>query len=580
MQQPFAPSSTEGGQADRANVPDSAHACFWCGDGERSQLAVRNDGVPISICLKCGHKAVSYVAMDLEQIYQSDAYFTDTTHFGYDDYGSTGISNWSAELLSALLLSEDLPHRSVLDIGCATGRFLDYCKKLGFQTLGIEPCPWAQEKCRLNGHDIVSGTMNGVPESRIPTPTLLTAYHVVEHIEDVDRFFQPIAQALNRGSRFLAVFPNVDFDKENWSGKNSSYEHVSYFDPKFVTSRFGKKLGMECQVLYGPDLIFVLAGKLCANVLLAIAAVRLLESDADSMSNADIVKLVEPLSVTAMAFVVVFLCRNHSASRALKVLTATKSLKSWSVHKDWYELCDALISLQNGNVYGCAQAVDRIPDEFSELSFLKEELRQELRKIFQSSAQRPYPRIAMWAVCGNGHRMEAQFLEGVGAQTYPNIELLHIKTAADCKCRISECMSGFVKTVDVSRLSGNDSWSAVLQATEADVVCWTDCSYKLSDECLFLLYDLLQQRPHAVFYPETDEKLSSKPQFLRGQRKLERMLNMSAEFPGILLFDKNKSQIAPTDVRLIGKPKKLTSYLLKTPTSLRPEVLATKLAGK
>ncbi len=109
----------------------------------------------------------------------------------------------------------------LLDIGCATGVFLDYCYRHGFTVEGIEP----DEKSRNYARKQFNLKVNDVEYlSRLPERSfdVITMWHVLEHVNDIQERMRLVSRLLtDDGIAFIAL-PNplsydAQFYKEYWA---------------------------------------------------------------------------------------------------------------------------------------------------------------------------------------------------------------------------------------------------------------------------------------------------------------------------------------------------------------------------
>ena len=99
--------------------------------------------------------------------------------------------------------------KNMLDIGCGTGEFLDFCKKNGFDVKGIEPAEkprsFAQTQYELEVHeesyleDIVS-----------PEFDIITMWHVLEHVHLLNERMNKMVEILKSEGTLIIAVPNCD----------------------------------------------------------------------------------------------------------------------------------------------------------------------------------------------------------------------------------------------------------------------------------------------------------------------------------------------------------------------------------
>jgi len=98
---------------------------------------------------------------------------------------------------------------NVLDIGCGSGDFLHYAKKNGWNTTGIEP----DEKARQFSTQRQIGKVLS-PKDAISIPQksfdLITLWHVLEHVDDLQEQIDQIKSWLKPGGRIVIALPNPD----------------------------------------------------------------------------------------------------------------------------------------------------------------------------------------------------------------------------------------------------------------------------------------------------------------------------------------------------------------------------------
>lgn len=112
------------------------------------------------------------------------------------------------------------PKGSLLDIGCGTGEFLKAIQKKDFFTIGIEPNlkarTTAKELNKLTVVDKIDKLSSGAKFD------VVTLWHVLEHINDINLIFHQIKNLLNEDGLLIVAVPNADsFDakyyKEYWA---------------------------------------------------------------------------------------------------------------------------------------------------------------------------------------------------------------------------------------------------------------------------------------------------------------------------------------------------------------------------
>jgi 2-polyprenyl-3-methyl-5-hydroxy-6-metoxy-1,4-benzoquinol methylase len=100
--------------------------------------------------------------------------------------------------------------KSILDIGCATGRFLYEFKKKGWDTAGIEICREAANYGNSNrGVNIYNCQLEEAvfPENSF---SVVHASHLIEHLNDPVSFLKEIYRIVANNGFLILVTPNID----------------------------------------------------------------------------------------------------------------------------------------------------------------------------------------------------------------------------------------------------------------------------------------------------------------------------------------------------------------------------------
>lgn len=185
-------------------------------------------------------------------------------HMGYTDLKpdeGTG-SRWSVlpflspvrEWLAGVNLT---PHfvagGKLLDIGCASGAFLLYLRRLGWEKLhGIELMPAAAAQANKAGFEVVSGEiekkLSGYPDASFD---VIVSSMVFEHLVDPFAVVREVAKKLKPGGEFLFSLPlrdSLDFRifGEYWGGFDFP-RHLVHFSKADVFGMLKESFeGTEC----------------------------------------------------------------------------------------------------------------------------------------------------------------------------------------------------------------------------------------------------------------------------------------------------------------------------------------------
>lgn len=103
--------------------------------------------------------------------------------------------------------------RTLLDVGCGTGHFLEAARRRGFEVAGIEPAPasakYAVEQFHVPVYETDVFTID-LPAERYD---VITAWDVIEHVSDPRRFLQRISRWLKPRGILALRFPSAPWQK-------------------------------------------------------------------------------------------------------------------------------------------------------------------------------------------------------------------------------------------------------------------------------------------------------------------------------------------------------------------------------
>jgi SAM-dependent methyltransferase len=129
---------------------------------------------------------------------------------------------------------------SVLDLGCGTGDFLAACRKKNLKIQGVEPSPVARKIAEEKNRIQIDATL----ESEGEKSNVITAWHVVEHIADLQKTIKTISLRLNEnGTIFIAVPNHESYDAEKYAELWAAYDvprHLWHFNKSTMTKLFSQ----------------------------------------------------------------------------------------------------------------------------------------------------------------------------------------------------------------------------------------------------------------------------------------------------------------------------------------------------
>jgi 2-polyprenyl-3-methyl-5-hydroxy-6-metoxy-1,4-benzoquinol methylase len=122
--------------------------------------------------------------------------------------------------------------KSILDIGCATGEFLNFFKQRGWKTTGVEPGveagKFAKEQYNLDVYD-EREIINFADKSY----DVITMWHVLEHVPSLNERMKEISRLINENGILVIAVPNSNsYDAKYYKNFWAAYDvprHLYHF---------------------------------------------------------------------------------------------------------------------------------------------------------------------------------------------------------------------------------------------------------------------------------------------------------------------------------------------------------------
>ena len=146
---------------------------------------------------------------------------------GYNNYVNIPFTEFLWQKAFLFLIADDTKDKSLLDIGCATGKFLALIKKEIPESKGIDIAAPAIEIARKNGLNVEVKDF----KDEKGLYDIVTCWDTIEHIPDINAFFTVVKKLLKSNGIFVFSTPDGVLDTE---GYKESLEHIQYFTPKSI----------------------------------------------------------------------------------------------------------------------------------------------------------------------------------------------------------------------------------------------------------------------------------------------------------------------------------------------------------
>ncbi len=196
--------------------------CIVCEFSGQIPLFEVINGFRIFECPSCGLQfTYPMKTMDYDEAYKGEyvglmSFSLETTKVSYDSYKKVSeekeeIEKWKrVPRFTALLpILSLLPKGRHLDVGASTGFFMLIMRSLGYETYGMEASEEAiriaKEKYNLKIAQAL--TFNELPEDMKKPYKIITAFEVLEHVEEPLRFLKDIFDLLEEGGILILSCP-------------------------------------------------------------------------------------------------------------------------------------------------------------------------------------------------------------------------------------------------------------------------------------------------------------------------------------------------------------------------------------
>jgi ubiquinone/menaquinone biosynthesis C-methylase UbiE len=114
-----------------------------------------------------------------------------------------------------LINSFNTSSKNILDVGAGTGDFLKVCKNNSWNVFGTEPSLDARNIATKKGVDL----NENVSEFKNQKFNIITLWHVLEHVENLQEYILTLESLLSKNGRLLIAVPNFKSDDANYYKK-------------------------------------------------------------------------------------------------------------------------------------------------------------------------------------------------------------------------------------------------------------------------------------------------------------------------------------------------------------------------
>ena len=217
--------------------------CIIC-NSKNISFFIHKNNCDIFCCNNCKLLFVHPVKTDTATIYSDDYFCGAKKTFGYINYDSDKEPMISTFIRYLEIIEKILPNKGkLLDVGAATGFFIDIAQKRGWNATGIELSDFAASSARAKGFNVKTGTLSSsdfLPESY----DVVTIFDVIEHFPDPLIEIKTATKILKRGGVIAINTPDTGSIVAKIFGKKWHLivppEHLYYFNSANLTTLLEK----------------------------------------------------------------------------------------------------------------------------------------------------------------------------------------------------------------------------------------------------------------------------------------------------------------------------------------------------
>ncbi len=169
--------------------------------------------------MKCRHCGLVYASPQpvltyeaINEIYSSDYY---ANYYGpkvdYQDKSTVDyyMKCYEKEYAVYNQYAPQKDKRTVFDVGCGDGKFLEIFRQNGWECLGLEPSETSRAKAVAKGFNVLSVPFLEVKDD-VGRFDMIFLDNVIEHINEPQPFLAKVYSLLNPGGIFVLKTPNSD----------------------------------------------------------------------------------------------------------------------------------------------------------------------------------------------------------------------------------------------------------------------------------------------------------------------------------------------------------------------------------
>ena len=191
-------------------------------------MEAKPGGLPLVSCRQCELLATWPAP-------RTDDSSSDLFDMSYSGQRNSRRRQWAHEAKQRLAWVETwAPEGILLEVGCATGEFVEEATAVGYEALGVEPSRWAAGIARRSGAKVLCGNLaDWAAEYAGFTVDGVAMFHVLEHVEDPLELLRQSRSVLVMMAGFSSRCPTLPvkrppaLPRPGWVGNSASITGIS-----------------------------------------------------------------------------------------------------------------------------------------------------------------------------------------------------------------------------------------------------------------------------------------------------------------------------------------------------------------
>jgi 2-polyprenyl-3-methyl-5-hydroxy-6-metoxy-1,4-benzoquinol methylase len=209
--------------------------CLVCG-ADDAEPRFEKEGFSFVQCRACALVYVNPTLKDehIRQVYRHQSYTDILAALAEpsDAYRRERFGKERVAIVDRFLPRDGRDGLRLLDVGCATGFFVQAAKDAGWAASGIEANPSAAAFAQKNGLDVRNETIEDTTFAD-GTFDVVTLFEVIEHVKQPMAILRKAHALLKPGGMLFIYTPNFDSAERLFLGNDAHYiwgsNHLSYF---------------------------------------------------------------------------------------------------------------------------------------------------------------------------------------------------------------------------------------------------------------------------------------------------------------------------------------------------------------